>query len=186
MKKLILILPLIGLMACKKQNHMDNKNFIAQRVSKTATISVNGKIENIFPLFGAFEERKWADGWNPTLIYPSTEIMMEGTTFKTDGHGHGHTNTENEFLWRVSKLEPEKFLVQYLVSTENRYWTITVSCTPASNDTTNVTITYSYIGLNNLGNEINAEALEKMYANNLKDWEKALNYFLEKGKALKE
>ncbi|MBI1767734.1 MAG: hypothetical protein HYR67_05115, partial [Bacteroidetes bacterium] len=104
---------------------MKDKNFTAQRISKTATINVNGDVRIIFPLFGAFEERKWADGWSPTLIYPATEIMAEGTTFKTSGHGHGHINNEAEFLWRVSKFEPEKYLVQYLVSTENRYWTIT-------------------------------------------------------------
>src|SRR5262249_19006736 len=122
---------------------MSSKSFTSERISKTASISVNGKTETVFPLFGAFEERKWAYGWNPKLIYPSTEIMMEGTTFKTDGHGHGHVNTEKEFFWRVSKYEPEKFLTQYLVSTENRYWTITVQCIPAGNRTS-VTITYTY------------------------------------------
>ncbi len=163
-----------------------NENFTAQRISKTATVLVNGKIENVFPLFGAFEERKWADGWNPTLIYPSTEIMMEGTTFKTSGHGHGHNNkSEAEFLWRVSKFEPEKYLTQYLVSTENRYWTITVICSPSGNST-RAGITYTYIGLNNEGNALNATALEKMYARDLKDWEKAINYFLETGQVLKE
>lgn len=165
---------------------MDNKNFTAHRVSKTAMISVNGKIENVFPLFGSFEERKWADGWSPTLIYPAIEVMSEGTTFKTTGHGHRHMNIETEFLWRVSKYEPKKYLVQYLVSTENRYWTITVTCTASSKDTTNANITYTYIGLNEIGNEINARAIEKMYALNLKDWEKAINYYLETGKVLKE
>jgi hypothetical protein len=112
--------------------------------------------------------------------------MIEGTTFKTSGHGHGHHNNETEFLWRVSKFDPQKHQVQYLVSTENRYWTITVTCTSSDNKTTDAEITYSYIGLNKLGNEINAQALEKMYANNLKDWEKAINYYLETGKTLKE
>ncbi|MBI1766917.1 MAG: hypothetical protein HYR67_00920, partial [Bacteroidetes bacterium] len=46
-------------------------------------------------------------------------------------------------------------------------------------------ITYTYIGLNNEGNALNATALEKMYAHDLKDWEKAINYFLETGKVLK-
>ncbi|MBK7360406.1 MAG: hypothetical protein IPI96_14405 [Saprospiraceae bacterium] len=52
------------------------------------------------------------------------EIIEEGTTFKTDGHGHG----EKEFIWRVSKYDQENFLIQYLVSSENRYWTITINC----------------------------------------------------------
>ena len=147
---------------------MENTKFIALRVSKTATIKVNEKIEIVFPLFGVFEEKKWADGWSPTLIYPSTEILAEGTTFKTSGHDHGHINNEKEFLWLVSKFEPEKHVIQYLVSTENRHWTITITCTSPDNKTTDAEITYTYIGLNKLGNEINAQALEKMYVNNFK------------------
>ncbi len=66
---------------------MDNAKFKSQKISKTASITLNGDIEKVFPLFGAFEERKWAEGWNPTLIYPETEIIEEGTTFITEGNG---------------------------------------------------------------------------------------------------
>lgn len=47
-----------------------NNNFIAEKVTKTATFNLNAGVDKIFPLFGAFEERKWTDGWTPTLIYP--------------------------------------------------------------------------------------------------------------------
>ena len=135
---------------------------------------LNGYISIVFPLFGAFEERKWAKGWDPVLIYPQTEIIEEGTTFKTIGHGHGET----EFLWRVSKYEPEKYLIQYLVSTENRYWTITVKCKTIEQDKTAAEITYSFIGLNELGNKINQQSLANMYKNELKDWEEEINNYL--------
>lgn len=160
---------------------MENTNFRAKRVSKTATIEVNGNIETSFPLFGAFEERKWAEGWNPTLIYPAEEIVEEGTTFKTTGPGHGET----ELLWIVSKYQPENNLIQYLVSTPNRYWTITVKCNQSlDKNKTTAEITYTFIGLNDSGNIINEHSLEKMYAYNLKDWEEAINYYLDKGKLL--
>ncbi len=154
---------------------MKNLIFKAEKISKTAAINVNGRIEIVFPLFGAFEERKWAKGWNPILIYPETEIIEEGTTFKTDGYD----NDEPEFIWRVSKYDPEKFLIQYLVTTENRYWTITVSCKLISENKTSVEITYSFIGLNENGNRLNKLALERMYKNNLKDWEEEINNYLE-------
>ncbi len=169
---------LLILTACHPHSQMDTT---AQRITRTASISVHEKIENIFPLFGAFEERKWADGWNPVLIYPAAETMGEGTTFRTAGNGE-----EKEFLWRVTRYEPQQHLVQYLVSTENRYWTITVNCSPADHDITTAEITYTYIGLNSLGNALNSRALEKMYSQNLKDWEKAINHFLETGKILKD
>jgi len=167
--------------SCKSKDKMDT-NFKAEKVSRTATYNVNADIDTIFPLYGAFEERKWADGWAPRLIYPATETIEEGTTFKTDGHGHG----EMEFLWRISKYDPQNYLIQYLVSTENRYWTITVKCKALSDTSTSTTVTYSYIGLNDLGNEINKHAIDKMYSKNLEDWKEAIDYFLKNGKVLKE
>jgi hypothetical protein len=154
---------------------MNNRHFKAEKITKTATITINGNINKVFPLFGAFEERKWAKGWNPTLIFPSTEIIEEGSTFRTDGDG----NIEKEFIWRVSKYEHENYLIQYLVSTENRYWTITIKCDSISDKQTKAMITYTFIGLNELGNKINSHLLEKMYINNLKDWQDPINYYLD-------
>lgn len=112
-----------------KEYKVDHNSFKAPKVSQTTTISIDGKMENVFPLFGAFEERKWAKGWDPVLIYPETGTIVESTTFKTQGHGHD----ESQFIWRVSKYEPDEFLIQYFVTTENRYWTITVQCEAIDN-----------------------------------------------------
>lgn len=174
----LLVSSLLFLSCNHKAGTMDNKNFTAEKVSKTATIMVNDSISAVFPLFGAFEERKWAEGWNPTLVYPATEIMEEGTTFKTKGHGHGHD--EGEFIWRVSKYESENFVIQYMVTSENRYWTITIQCGSAPNNKTSATITYTFIGLNELGNRLNKHAIENMYSHNLEDWQEAMNNYLAK------
>ena len=154
---------------------MTQQNFKAEKVSQTASFTVNGPIVEIFPLFGAFEERKWESGWNPVLIYPAEEIIEEGTTFKTDGHGE-----EPEYLWRVSRFDPDNFLIQYLVSTPNRYWTITVQCrtAPGDNTTTIATVTYTYIGLNHTGNQLNRIHLQRMYQHDLQDWATAINTYL--------
>ena len=155
---------------------MENNNFKAEKVSRTETFVVKGRIETVFPLFGAFEERKWEPTFNPILIYPSEEVIEEGTTFKTDGRGD-----EIEFLWRVSKYEKNLYLIQYLVSTENRYWTITVKCSNHDNndDKTNVMVTYTFIGLNKKGNELNKVHIQNMYKYNLKDWADAINKYLD-------
>lgn len=154
------------------------ENFKAEKVAQTASFTVNNGIETVFPLFGAFEERKWEKGWDPELIYPDEEIIEEGTTFWSKG---GHD--ESDYLWRVSKFEPKQYLIQYLVSTPDRYWTITVQCTPKGKQTL-AEVTYSYIGLNARGNQLNKEALKRMYRNDLKDWEKAINYYIEHGEAI--
>jgi hypothetical protein len=154
---------------------LKDSKFISEKISQSAIINLNGSIEIVFPLFGAFEERKWAEGWNPTLIYPDKEVIAEGTTFSTEGY-----DQEPEYLWRVSKYYPEKYLIQYLVSTQNRYWTITVKCFLKNEILTEAEITYTFIGLNEIGNEINKKSLERMYKHNLKDWEEEINNYLNK------
>ena len=83
--------------------------------------------------------------------------MEEGLTFKTPGHAHN----ESEYIWIISKYQPENFLFQYLVSTPNRYWTITIQCSTISDAMTKAEITYTYTGLNNFGNEINKSCTDE-------------------------
>lgn len=156
-----------------------NEHFTSKKISKTATFLVNESIEKIFPLFGAFEERKWAPNWKPVLIYPDKEIIEEGTTFKHKVHRQG---SESETLWIIIKFEPQSNLIQYLVSTENRFWTITVKCKKAEKgNKTNATVTYSFTGLNEKGNKLNQKALHKMYQHKLQDWADLINgYFQNK------
>ncbi len=54
----ILIIFIIINIGC---HEMDNTNFKSEKVSKTATIILNNNISTVFPLFGAFEEKKWAE-----------------------------------------------------------------------------------------------------------------------------
>ena len=187
MKNTLVIL-FIGLLiiSCKGGDLEHEKNdvdFKSERISKTASFIAEGNIKTVFPLFGAFEERKWADGWNPVLIYPEKEIIKEGTAFKHSGHGHG---SESETLWIVTKYDVQTNFIQYLVSTANRFWTITVECKSIENDKkTNVTVTYAYTSLNEEGAHLNKHSLERMYVSDLKDWKKAVNYYLTTGKTLK-
>jgi hypothetical protein len=167
---------------CKNHHsNMATDHFISQRFAKTATIKLNGEIENIFPLFGAFEEKKWADGWHPALIYPGSEKITEWLTFKTPGHIQGET----ENTWIVSRYQPANFFIQYLVLATHRYLTISVSCIKTESNATSAEITYTSTGLDNLGNEIGEHLINKMYARSLKDWEEAINYYLKTGETLK-
>ena len=159
---------------------MENTSFKAERISRTAEIILNRNVKDVFPLFDAFEERKWESDWDLTLVYPEREVIEEGTTFKTTGN----EIDEFEFLWIVSKFQPENYLIQYLVSTPIRFWTITVKCSPFEEAKTKAEVTYSFTGLSDKGNEFNRLSLERMYSNNLKDWEEAINYYIENGKAM--
>jgi len=150
--------------------------------TETATIMINGDIEKVFPLFGAYEERKWAKGWEPTPVYPSTETIEEGTTFRTPGHLPG----ENEYIWRVSKYDIRNHLVQYMVDAPDRCWTITVQCAPVEGPTaaaegrTAATISYAFVALNPAGEEKNKHSLHLLFQHQLKDWQEEINAYLSK------
>ncbi len=172
----IIILLAISVTGCKGQ-HKTNEDFTSERTTRAASFVVEETIDNVFPLFGAFEERKWISTWNPVLIYPDKEIIEEGTTFKIYPQGHG---SEKEFLWIVSKYDPKNYLIQYMVSTENRFWTITVKSNPIENDIkTETTVTYTFTGLNAKGNKLNKESLDNMYKNNLQDWRELMNTYFQ-------
>ncbi len=177
MQKIVTQLLLIAIFsAC--QPAVEETTFQSQKVSKTASFSVKANIDRVFPLFGAFEERKWETGWDPELIYPGEEVIQEGTAFRTKGHG-----SEPEYLWVVTQYEPRAHHIQYLVSTDNRFWTISVDSRQGKTpSTTDVTVTYAFTSLTPKGNDLNTASLERMYRHNLQDWALALNNYLEQSK----
>jgi len=67
-----------------------------------------------------------------------------------------------------------------MVFARDRCWTITVSCADLSGHKTSATITYSFVGLNAMGNEMNRHSIEVMYKFNLRDWEEEINSYLNK------
>ncbi|AYB33019.1 SRPBCC family protein [Chryseolinea soli] len=170
MKKLITIFSAATLLGSCHQP-LKESDFVSERITKSATIILNGPPDQVFPLFGAFEERKWSEGWQPILIYPETETIQEGTTFATQGHG------EKKFTWIITRYDHRQYLIQYLVYTENRHWTITITCSAHDENKTKATITYDFTGHNSFGNEINQVMLLKMYANELRDWEEEINRY---------
>lgn len=155
--------------------------FTAKRISRTATITLQGPIATVFPLFGPIEEKKWEDGWDPLILYPETGELEEGMVFAT----RGHADEEPTYTWLVSKYDPANRAIQYTVSTQNRCWTISIHCRASSGTQTQATVRYTYTGLTPLGNDLNERAMEKMYEKDLKDWEEAINHYLQTGTLLK-
>lgn len=154
-------------------------DFKAKRIQRSATFQVQAPIEKAFPLFGPIREREWAAGWEPEIIYSVSPEIEDHMIFKTSATLH-----DAEFyLWVLNSYRPDEHLVEYTVSTPQRVWFITVKCKPI-NAKTEVTVTYTYTGLTEEGHRINQLAIEKMYADNLKDWEEEINFYLATGKQL--
>jgi hypothetical protein len=151
--------------------------FKPERIQKCSSISVNGTVEKIFPLFGPIREKEWAEGWDPEILYSTTNIAEAHMMFRTKSH----YRQEEFYYWVITQFDPMLFKIEYTVSTPNRIWFITISCEP-DGAITRARICYTFTGLNETGNQLNRDALEKMFADNLRDWEEAINYYLKHGK----
>jgi len=158
---------------------MTSSAFTPRRISRTSTITLNASLKEAFSLFGPIREREWAAGWDPQILYSTTDLVEEHMVFKTPSpHEHG----EPDYTWTVSKYLPDQALIEYTVFTPERLWWITIQCREdIPNQTTKAAITYTYTGLTDKGNAINERALQRMYAHHLRDWEEAINHYLKTG-----
>ena len=160
---------------------MTTPAFESQRISKTSIITLNAPLSKVFPLFGPIREKEWAAGWNPQLIYSITNFVEEHMVFRTQS-SHGH---EPDYTWIISRYNPDQSFIEYTVFTHERLWWITIQCHEGiTGDTTEAEITYTYTGLTEKGNAINARALDMMYHQDLMDWEESINHYLKTGERL--
>ena len=49
--------------------------------------TLNSPFERVFPLFGAWAERAWAEGWNPDFVWPDPAADRAGMVFTLDHAG---------------------------------------------------------------------------------------------------
>ena len=152
------------------------------KLSKTATITLNGPFEQVFPLFGPVRERDWAEGWEPQILLSDAGNIEEHMVFQTQPHFEEETRP---YTWTVSKFEPAAGFIEYTTFAEDRLWWITIQCEELpSGEQCRAAIRYTYVGFNQNGNHRNQLALAAMYEHGLKDWEYAINYYLDTGQRL--
>lgn len=157
--------------------------FEAEKIYRSSTIKLKDNFEQVFPLFGPVREKDWADGWDPHVLLSDSENIEEHMVFQSPSHLE---DGEDHYTWIVSKYIPDQGQIEYTVFTESRLWWITIDCKPEpGGESCEATVTYTYVGLTARGNRLNATALEAMFKHDLKDWEHAINHYLETGSVLR-
>jgi hypothetical protein len=144
----------------------------AQRISRSASIRLKAPVETVFPLFGPVEEMKWAPGWSPEILYGGSDVQ-ERLMFRTPGR----YPDEEYYTWTIIRYSLSDHFVEYLVSSKNRIWFITVRCEPFDEET-EAEVSYCYTGFDERAVTRNAESLDNMFAQDLRDWEKHINDFI--------
>lgn len=144
-----------------------------EKISRTSTIVIPCPVETAFTLFDPIREKLWVPGWSPEIIYPRSGEIQEEMIFKTPARYEG----EDPYIWTVILFDPDNTRVKYAVATTDRNWFVTVKCIPAGQFCL-ATVTYTYVGLSEAGSKRNQQALEAMFGENLKDWERLINAYL--------
>jgi hypothetical protein len=140
---------------------------------------VDAPFDQVAPLFGANEERKWALGWNPQFIYPTPARDQQGMVFKVP---------KGQFtsVWVNTAFDLEAGHIQYayLVS-ETMTTLIDIHLTRESGQKTAVTVVYERTALVPEANE-HVQHFADEDAGAGKEWGDAINsYFANAGKGAK-
>jgi hypothetical protein len=164
------------MMLSTSDNFSTLRKSISSKLTRSATILLTDRVENVFPLFGAIREKEWANGWDPDILYSNSEIE-EYMVFRTKADNED----EDYYQWVVTKYDPLNFMIEYSISATERVWFVRVECRDCNNETL-ATITYTYISLSEKAHQRNRQGIEKIFFSDLADWEQLINHYLTTGK----
>ena len=111
------------------------------------TFSVDAPYERVFPLFGAYEERKWALGFDPQFVYPSTPHDRQGMVFTTAQDGMPRVWVNTVFDAATGHTQYVYFIADTMVAL------IDVQVTRVGTDSVRVSVVYERTALKLEANE---------------------------------
>jgi hypothetical protein len=146
---------------------------ISKSVSHTAAFEINQAVQAVFPLFTPEGEKLWAPGWEYDNLI-GTNPLDEDYLFLTRSHDHAAT----EAIWIVKKYAPEMYRVQYYkIEPGEKVGIIEAACAPLSSASTEVQVTYRYVGLSETGNRFVERFAKKDYEAFIEEWKRLIESF---------
>jgi hypothetical protein len=134
---------------------------------------------SVFPLFEPLGEKRWAQGWEPELIYPLSGVTEKGAVFTTT-HLDGPPA-----IWAVTDFDTHAMRIEYLrVAAGSHLAAITVSCANTHSATTQTDVTYTFTALTEQGNSYVDTFTDVYFREWIASWEMAINYYLRHGSML--
>ena len=133
----------------------------------------NATFEQVAPLFGANEERKWAADWNPQFIYPTPARDVPGMVFRVE---HPHHSS----IWVNTAFDLAGGHIQYTYVLNDAMTTlIDIHLSRESAQKTGVTVVYERTALMPEANE-HVQHFADGDAKAQKEWEESINKYLAK------
>lgn len=148
------------------------------RVKRSQLLRLNGRSDFVFSLFDPIGEKKWAETWNPALIFPDSAVR-QGSVFTT----RDHEGTET--IWTITKLDKKSRKIAYTAVTPGfKVSVIEIHCQPDGTDGTNARVTYTITALSEKGKKYVISMSKQHYHEWMTNWEKAINHYLKWGHTL--
>ena len=134
-------------------------------------LTVQGPYAQVFPLFGAREEKKWAKGWEPQFVYPTPAHDQQGMVFTRT---HGGMSS----VWTCTAFDEAAGHVQYVYVVDDAMVAlIDIHVVNAGTAETRVSVVYERTALQPEANEHVAH-LAKGDATSGPEWAEAINGYL--------
>ncbi len=131
---------------------------------------VDAPFDEVVPLFGANEERKWSPGWNPRFIYPSPARDQQGMVFKV-------AHEQLSSVWINTALDLPAGHIQYAYVLNDAMATlIDIHVKRLSAQKTSVAVVYERTALVPEANE-HVQHFTKGDAGAGKEWGDAINAY---------
>jgi hypothetical protein len=154
-------------------------SFVAQHIQRTQTIHLAGPPSRVFPLFEPLPEREWAEGWEPTMLFPPSGEAEVGAVFTS------HHSGEPETIWAISVYDKASFHITYVrVTADSRVAFVDIRCAGREDGTTSATVSYTFTALSEAGNAFIERYTQEHYQYMMMQWEQAINHYLQHGKRL--
>ena len=137
------------------------------------SFTVDAPFEQVVPLFGAHEERKWAADWKPQFVYPTPARDQQGEVFKV---AHGQYSS----VWINTTLDFIAGHIQYAYVLNDAMATlIDIHATRQGPQKTAVTVVYERTALIPEANE-HVQHFAKGDEGAGKEWGDAMNGYFAK------
>jgi len=153
-------------------------SFVAKSVTLAGTIRLQASMDRVFPLFGPVQEKVWAPGWEPRLVYPTDRDVAEGMVFTV----HRDDGTE---YWSITQFDPERHLIAYVnVIPGHIVNRIVIRCRAISANQTEATVQYTHTALSEAANRWIEQQTREKYDAKMQHWQEAITYGLEHGRPM--
>jgi hypothetical protein len=149
-----------------------------ERATRVGIQTWQAPLERVLPLLTPQGEMAWAEGWEPDIRWQAPG-NGEGTLFVI------HEQGGRETLWVLTTFDKQNGRVAYshllpgVLLVE-----LTITLSPLPEGRTRGEVRYTFTALSERGNARVSEISEEHFAGFTRDWERALNHYLQTGQRL--